>query len=287
MKVLILGGTGQIGRPVAAHLRRRGAEVHVLCRSERSAAVAETMGCTPLHGDTTRPKEWASTLAASFDAVVHLAASFDADMARTDALLTTTLLDVFSAAAPTRRLIYTGGCWLYGSPAASIHEGLPYNPPPWWRWMARHAERVRTSRDVEGLVIHPANVVDREVGVPPIVLREAHASPHLRLPLSPKSTWPLVDDGALARLYALALDRGRARHAYLGASEPGVSLVDLARRVAVRMDQTAPPLQIPLAEWVDRYGPWASGYCLSQRVDSTKAADDLGWTPANKAAYGS
>ena len=57
MKVLILGGTGQIGSQVALRVQALGAEVTILCRSSRSRELAERLGCSPLTGNLSAPEQ--------------------------------------------------------------------------------------------------------------------------------------------------------------------------------------------------------------------------------------
>lgn len=278
MRVLVLGGTGQIGQSVAARLDRQGAAVSVLCRSEKSSAFVEERGWEPLRGDITQPHRWLGSLG-GFDGVLQLAATFGDDSAQTDSQLTDALLKGLSAGNKTRRLVYTGGIWLYGSSASPIREDMPYHPPRWWSWAGRHASRVRQTREVEGLVVHPANVVDRDDAVPPILLQEAEAFPRIRLPLPLSSTWPLVARDDIARLYSLILENGTPGEEYLGASDEGLPVLELALRAGRRFGRSEPPEKVVAADWEARYGPWASGYGLSQIVDSSKARSELGWRP--------
>lgn len=278
MRVLVLGGTGHVGRSVAELLDREGAAVSVLCRSEKSTAFVEEQGWEPLRGDITKPQRWLGSLG-GFDAVVQLAATFGDDSAQTDSQLTDALLEGLSGGRKARRLVYTGGVWLFGSSASPIREGMPYHPPRWWSWAGRNATRVRQTREVTGLVVHPANVVDRDNAVPPILLQEAKAFPRIRLPLPLSSTWPLVARDDIARLYSLVLDHGVSGEEYLGASDEGVPVLELALRAGRRLGRSEPPKEVAVAEWEARYRPWASGYGLSQLVDSTKARRELGWRP--------
>lgn len=277
MRALVLGGTGRIGSEVSGALLRRGAEVTILCRSASSRARAEQLGARSLRGDIASPEAWSPTLA-GFDAVVHVAASFDADMARVDRRLIRCLIENLAGRERPRRLLYTGGVWLYGDCPDGGDENTPYDPPPGWGWAAEHAGTVARARGVEGLVLHPANVVDEQVGVPPLLLEAAREAGEVRLPGPVSATWPLVGLRDLGELYALVLEEGSAGQAYIGASEPGVSLDRLGARVARLLNLTGTPVTESASAWVSRYGSWASGYGLSQRVSSARA-ETLGWEP--------
>lgn len=72
MRVFLTGGTGLIGRRLAACLRGRGDEVRVLTRDPAAAAGRLPAGCEPVAGDPCTPGPWEGALEGC-DAVVHLA----------------------------------------------------------------------------------------------------------------------------------------------------------------------------------------------------------------------
>ena len=281
MKVLILGGTGRIGSEVSRALLERGAEVTTLCRSASSAANAEELGARPLKGDIVTPEQWTHELS-SFDAVIHAAASFGVEMGAVDDRLVTHLIRRLSECEGTRRLVYTGGAWLFGNCTSLTGEAASYAPPAEWRWMAKNADIVAHSVGVEGLVVHPANVVDERMGFPSILLMEAQTSLEVRVPAPFSATWPLVGRRDLGELYALVLERGLSGEEYIGASEASVPLNRIAEAVARYVGRVGPAVHRPLSYWVEKYGSWASGYGLSQNLSAEKAKQLLGWEPQFK-----
>jgi len=76
MRVFVTGGTGLVGGPVVAQLRRRGIEVDVLVRSEAGAARMRELGATPLLGAVEDPRVWDALSGA--DGVIHVAALISA-----------------------------------------------------------------------------------------------------------------------------------------------------------------------------------------------------------------
>ncbi|MDZ7840966.1 MAG: NAD(P)H-binding protein [Gammaproteobacteria bacterium] len=121
MKVLVLGGTGTIGSQVAHSLMRRGAWVTILCRSESSAGDAEALGAYPLRGDIATPQQWMGAIR-SFDAVIQAAATFDTRISIVDSRLLEQLLEKLGQHVRRRRLVYTGGGWLYGDCSQPVNE---------------------------------------------------------------------------------------------------------------------------------------------------------------------
>jgi len=276
MRVLIMGGTGFIGRGVTEQLLDRGADLEVLCRSASAAEQMEERGARPLIGDLRTPQQWIRRVPA-VDAAVQVAATFDEAMGEVDQRVVTALLDRWSDAPRRVKFLYTAGVWLYGDTQGIIDESAPYQPPQAWHWCADQAKRLVADSTVEGVVVHPANAVDTATPVPAILLDEAHNQQALRVPAPVAHRLPLVERTDLARLYALLLDRGQ-RGTYLAASETGVALATLAEWVARHLGWPNEPRVTSLEDWQRRYGNWTSGYGLDQQVCSAKARA-LGWEP--------
>lgn len=281
MNVLIIGGTGLVGRHAAAAMRALGADVSILCRSPANRLRTEALNCTPLDGDIAAADggRWLRKLG-HFDAVVHAAATFDDDMPDVDASLLARLETAMKRKHGRHVLLYTGGVWLFGNTCGPADETAPHAPPPEWTWMSRSVRRVMASQVFDGRVVHPANVVEDSHGVPSVIAQEAEETSEIRLPLAPTATWPLVDARDIGALYARVLDAGRHGEDYIGAAVPAEPLAAIARRLATHLDLADAPVQLPIAHWTAKYGAWASGYGLDQNLSATKARRLLGWTPA-------
>lgn len=282
MRILIIGGTGFIGRRVTERLLDWGADLEVLCRSASAAEQMEECGARPLRGDMRMPEQWIGRVPA-VDAAVQVAGTFDETMGEVDRRVVTALLERWSDTPRRVRFLYTAGVWLYGDTQSVIDESAPYQPPQAWHWFADQAKRLVADSTVEGLVVHPANVVDTATPVPAILLEEARNQQALRVPAPLNHRLPLVERTDLAELYALLLDRGQPG-TYLAASEAGVPLAALAEWVARHLGWPNEPIVTPLDDWQQRYGNWASGYGLDQQVSSAKARA-LGWEPVFRFPY--
>ncbi|MEJ2631647.1 MAG: NAD-dependent epimerase/dehydratase family protein [Acidihalobacter sp.] len=281
MNVLILGGTGLIGRHAAVAMRALGADVSILCRSAAGSQCAEALNCTPLDGDIAVADggRWLQKLGL-FDAVVHAAATFDEDMPDIDTRLLVRLESAMQRRHARRVLLYTGGVWLFGDTHGPADETAPHAPPPEWAWLSRNARRVMASQVFDGRVVHPANVVDGPPGAPSILIREAEETSEIRLPQALAATWPLVDARDIGALYALVLDAGRRGEDYIGAAVPAEPLAVIASRLATHLGLADASVPLPIGHWTSKYGAWASGYGLDQNLSAAKARQLLGWTPA-------
>ena len=277
MRVLVLGGTGTIGGAVVPALRGRGHEVLALARSEASASRLAAAGAMPVRGDICAPEAWSGHLAKA-DAVVHAAATFEDDMAATDRRLVEALL---AGMRPGARLIYTGGCWLFGATGhrAAADETAAFDPPPDFAWMVEAAHRVLAAPGVDAIVVHPAMVFARDAGVFARFAEEARSGGPIRVVGSEAVRWPLVHRDDLAQLYVLALEKGRPSDSYNGTAIEGLAVGEIARAIARRHGNSEVPSVISVAEIVAELGGWAAGYGLDQRMSGAKARRDLGWAP--------
>src|ERR1022692_2135050 len=105
MRVLVVGGTGSIGRPVVRDLIRWGHDVVALVRSAASARTVAGLGALPIAGDLATPERWLAALP-PLDGVIHAAAAFCADDEAMERRFLQKLLPFLSAAPRNTRFIY-------------------------------------------------------------------------------------------------------------------------------------------------------------------------------------
>ena len=134
VRVFVLGGTGVVGSAVVRELVMRGHEVFGLARTPASAAKLRQRRATPIAGDIGLPEQWAGTLP-QFGAIIHAACDFDTDMGAVDRRLLDLLMPALAVQREIPRLVYTGGCWLFGATGdelATEETPLPFPPSPGW-----------------------------------------------------------------------------------------------------------------------------------------------------------
>jgi nucleoside-diphosphate-sugar epimerase len=282
LRVLVLGGTGAIGSPTVRALIECGHQVRALARSDSSASKLADMGATPVAGDIASPERWIAELPL-LDAVIHAACDFNSDMAAIDLRLLDTLLPALAAQPKRARLIYTGGCWLFGATGGEIAtEETPFRPLPAFAWMVPQLRRVLESPDVDGIVIHPAMVYADGGGVFSRFARDAVERDAIRVVAGEDVRWPLVHSEDLAELYALALEHAPARSSYIGAAIEGFPVGRIARAFAKRFGTRQRQPQIVSTDAIAaELGDWARGYGLDQRLSGEKARRELGWKPGH------
>lgn len=280
MRVLVLGGTGSIGRPVVRELIRGGHTVLALARSAASAGKLAALGAEPVPGDILIPARWLSELP-PVDGVIQMAATFDQNDEAADAVLLDALLPHLGAASSRAKFLYTGGCWLFGATGGRVaNEQTPLNPLALYAWSVPRVRRVLASQDVEPIVIHPAMVYEAAGGVFDEFRRDALSREAVRVVEGEAIRWPLVHSEDLAVLYRLALESGVAGQSYIGAAIDGMAIGRIARAYARRFaTPSLDPEIIGVEQAVVEFGEWARGYALDQLLSGDKARRDLGWVP--------
>lgn len=279
MNVFVLGGSGFIGSAVVGELLAHGHRVTALARSNRAATALSAAGCAVIPGDIRVPDQWVRDIG-TVDGVIHTAATFTDDQGDVDRHLVDALLRHFTVTRARSRLLYTGGCWLYGSKGATpITEDSPFDTPPDFAWMIEQRATLLDSPAVAASIVHPAMVYDWDGGVITMFMDDARAGGPIRVYGSESVRWPLVHRDDLAVLYRLALEQGHAGADYHGVAEPGVPVGDIARAVARRFGVPDVIDVRPIAELVAERGDWAQGYAFDQVMTGTLARDRLGWRP--------
>lgn len=275
-----MGGTGSIGAAVVRELIERGHDVFGLARSAASADKLRKAGATPIAGDIAFPESWAAQIP-PVDAVIHAACDFSTAMDTIDRRLLDVLLPALAAQPKPPRLIYTGGCWLFGATGEVLAtEASPFDPLPAFAWMVPNLQRILRAADIDGIVIHPAMVYEADGGVFHRFARDAVERDAIRLVGSERVRWPLVHGDDLARLYALALEHAPPHSSYIGAAIDGLAVGRIARAFARRFaTRHHEPEIISCDAIAAELGDWARGYGLDQRLSGAKAQHELGWRP--------
>lgn len=281
MQVFVLGGTGSIGRSVVAELVRRKHRVVGLSRSETSDNTLAAIGAKPFRGDLLQPAQWVDA-AVSADAIIQVAATFGDDMGDVDAKAMNALIGASNRQSEPTRLIYTGGCWLYGETGDDIAtEDRRFDPLPPFAWMVHHAEMLLQAPKLNTAIIHPAMVYDMDTGG---VFRRFLAAAQGNRPIevwgNAATRWPLVHSRDLARAYCDLVPRADLAGHFNAAAENGVPVGQIAAAIASAYG-SAPELVVrDTKDVMNEYGAWAQGPTLDQQMSSQKLHAATGWSPS-------
>jgi nucleoside-diphosphate-sugar epimerase len=202
-------------------------------------------------------------------------------MGKVDDALLDTFLPVLATWPKKSRLVYTGGCWLYGATGDSVAtEETPFDPLPAFAWMIPNLRRVLASEAAQGLIVHPAMVHTDAGGVFERFAADAAGRKAVRVVGGPEVRWPLVHRADLGSLYAAVVHRGVPGSSYNAAVVDGLPVGAIARAFATRFGTARKePEVVDVETVVAELGEWARGYALDQQMSGEKARRELGWVP--------
>ncbi|WP_440054365.1 NAD-dependent epimerase/dehydratase family protein [Pseudoalteromonas sp. T1lg65] len=273
-KVIVTGGTGNIGSAVVSELLANDYVVYILCRSEVSALSAKQLGARVITGNIEQPESWLSWLDEA-TALIHTACGFNQNMGDIDIKLMKSICRYLSSRNLGITMIYTSGCWTYGESEQAITEQFPKLAIDDFTWMLSSIDYLRSQKCVDLRIVSPTNVVDKnELNVPPVFLWELKRCGHICLPGGVSQSWSVVERENLAELYRLVLELGEPGEEYIGVGEAKFNIVQWLKKtndVDVLTDR--------ISEWKSIYGNWVEGYALQQYFSSDKAIVELGWQP--------
>ncbi|MDC0660699.1 NAD-dependent epimerase/dehydratase family protein [Leisingera sp. SS27] len=279
MNILILGSTGSIGTAVTRELVRHGHTVTGLSRSEVSDRKLETLGARPLRGDLRSPGAWVRE-AALTDGLIQLAATFEDDMAEADTAAINAILRQAALRPQPLRMIYTGGCWLYGATGSRVaDETSPMRPIKPFAWMLQNARTVLDARGVSAAVIHPALVYHEDGGAFSRYLEAASEAKPFEIWGSISTRWPLIQREDLARAYRLLLEDTNLTGHFNASAQDGVPVAEITREIARRRSHDGGYVVRSLKHVLIKYGDWAEGPTLDQQMGSGKLRNLTGWRP--------
>jgi nucleoside-diphosphate-sugar epimerase len=280
MRVFVLGGTGTIGTAIVAELVKRNHQAVALSRSEKSDHKLASAGADPLRGDLSDPSHWVDA-AISCDAIIQAAATFGDDMGDVDAKAMKALMRTSGSQTCPMRVIYTGGCWLYGETGDDVAtENRPFDPLPAFEWMVKHANMLLKSPNLYTAVVHPAMVYDaRDGGVFHRFLSAAKAGEPIEIWGSAAARWPLIASSDLACVYCDLAERQDLVGHFNAVSEEGIPVGQISSTLSEAMSSPQEPTLRSVESLVREYGDWARGPTLDQQMSANKLVAATGWAP--------
>lgn len=281
MRIVLFGASGFIGQAVCRTAVKAGHEVIGVVRSEEGAKRVRSAGAAPLIGGLAQVESWPAAVMRT-DAVIQLAADFAGDPAAAEEPWVATMLALQAEGCAPRRIVYTGGCWLYPARVSPpIGDATDHDPLPAFAYMLAHRARL-VAAGLSVVTIHPGIVWSETGGF--VAEHEAtlRAAEPIRVVGSVETRWPLVHVEDLADLYLRALSHAPGGAEFFGVTDASVSVAAMIRR-AERVTGAAATVDIvPVAQAVAEHGSWIAGQARSQAIVSHAASDRLGWKPERR-----
>jgi nucleoside-diphosphate-sugar epimerase len=280
MRVFLTGATGFIGSHIIPELLEQGHRVLGLARSDEGARQLEAAGVHVHRGDLEQPETLASGVAAA-DAVIHCA--FDHNFAT-----------FFENTKKDERNIAAMGDALEGTQkpiliTSGVGIGTPLNGGPATEDVLnpRHANP-RIVTELAGAALIARRIDVRTIRLPQVhdttraglitpLIAEARRAGAVAYVGEGQTRWSAAHVSDVAKLYALALDRGEPGARYNASVEEGVTSRAIAEAIG---HGTGLPVRSVAADEIERYFGWMAPFAgLDMAASNTWTRARLGWNP--------
>jgi nucleoside-diphosphate-sugar epimerase len=284
MRIFVTGASGYVGSAAVKDMLAAGHQVVGLARSPESEAKLRTLGAEPLRGDLT---DLASLRrgAEQADAVAHLAFVHDfskfAENGRIDAAAIAAMGEALAGTG--KPFVSTSGTGLLANGTLATEdmerpddEGFPR--------LSEQATRKLLDKGVKAMAIRLPQVNGpQNHGFIPILIQNARDKGYSAYAGEGTNRWPAAHRDDAARVYRLALEKGRAGRNYHAVAEEGVSMRDIAAVIAEGLG--IPLRSITPEEAKDYYGWFALFAQMDNPSSSTITRWELGWEPTGPTMF--
>ncbi|MGI5243992.1 NAD-dependent epimerase/dehydratase family protein [Dactylosporangium sp. CA-139066] len=272
MRIVMTGGTGYLGSVALRRFVAGGHAVTALVRGAEAAERVRKAGAEAATGDLF-DTAWTAQRFAEADAVVHLAATGDADNPRFDRAVVDAAVQALAGTG--KPYVHTSGVWIWGDNPA-VDEDAPLRPPALTAWRL-DVERAVLEADLAATVLAPGIVYGHGGGIPAGVLAPARDDAgRVRLVGDGAQHWTSVHVDDVAALYALVLERGEGLGRLIAVSGDNPTV----REIAEAASGGAGVAPETVEESRARLGAgFADALLLDQQATGARARS-LGWTPS-------
>lgn len=282
MRIFVTGATGFIGSEVTRELIAAGHSVLGMTRTKAGADALRAAGAEPLLG-TIEESDTLKHGAEAADGVIHLA--FNHDFTRyvqnceDDRRAIVTLGNAL--AGTQRPLVVTSGAGLIssepGKPSTEADSAPDSSIAP--RAASEEAAQEAGAKGVNVSIIRLAQIHDvTRQGLISFLIglaREKGAAAYIDAGRQRWAAAPVEDS---ARLFRLALEKGAPNSVYHAVAEEGVSLHDISKAFAHRLN--LPLVSLPEAEATAHFG-WLAHFVQQDMIASSlRTRERLGWQPS-------
>ncbi|ADG76858.1 NAD-dependent epimerase/dehydratase OS=Tsukamurella paurometabola (strain ATCC 8368 / DSM /CCUG 35730 / CIP 100753 / JCM 10117 / KCTC 9821 / NBRC 16120/ NCIMB 702349 / NCTC 13040) OX=521096 GN=Tpau_0204 PE=4 SV=1 [Tsukamurella paurometabola] len=278
MRYLVTGASGFVGTAVTAELIAAGHEVRGLVRSDRAAEAIRSLGAEPVLG-TIEDTDLLRAAAAASDGVVHLAFNHDFSRFEESARVERGAIEAFGTAleGSDRPLAIASGVAGLTSGRTAVESDRPAPGSP--RSGNADAALALADRGVRATVVRLAPSVHdaSPAGFVAHLVETARATGSSGYVGDGEQRWAAVHRADAARLFRLAVERGRAGEVYHAVGEEGVPTRAIAEAVAALTGVDVAP--VPDAEAAHRFGFLAGILALDSPASNAWTRERFGWNP--------
>ncbi len=279
MKLFLTGPTGYIGSAVAQAFRRAGYEVLGLVQDEKPFSILAMDEIQGVVGDLQDPNSY-RRYAEESDVLIHCAADYDHDWAKSDRQTMEALLSASQRGSRRKTVVFTSGSWVYGNTGGRpVTETAPLSPAKIGSHRPQVEQIVIRADNARGLVIRPANLYGRREGMLRPWMEAASQGRAPSVAGDGSNRWAMVhvDDLALGYLQAVESSfSGEIFHFNDGSRYTVRELVEAVMQAAGFNGQ-ADYITLPKAN--ETIGPNAEVVAMDFALDSSKAEGLLNWKP--------
>jgi len=277
MRVFVTGATGFVGSAVVQELMTAGHQVIGLVRSDAGAKSLATTGATVHRGDV-QDLDSLKSGAAAADAVIHTAFIHDfskfKESCEIDRLAITALGEAL--AGSSRPLIVTSGTGLL-PPGRATEDDAPLPTHP--RVASEEAAEAVKARGVNVSVMRlpPSVHGDGDHGFVPLLIGMAREKGVSAMIGEGNNVWAAVHRLDAAKLYRLALEKGKGPTRYHATAEEGVQFKEIATVIGRRLGV---PVVANSPEEAAQHFTWFAHFAaMDALASSAKTRASTGWNP--------
>ena len=280
MRVFLTGATGFIGSRIVPHLIEAGHDVIGMTRSDAGADALREAGATP-HRAVLEDPDAIADAAGEADAVIHTAFDHNMEIFLANCEKDARVIHAIGHAlkGSDRPFMITSGTGIGdpgdGSPAREDVFN-PEHPNP--RIASEMAANALLDQGVNMRVMRLPQVHDTEkqglITYLIALIRDSGVVPYIG---EGSNRWSAAHVSDVARLYAMAFDKGEPGVRYHAVAEGAIPMRDVAEVLANGLGVTAKSMT---AEEAEPYLGWFARFAsLDMPADSTRTRKATGWEP--------
>jgi nucleoside-diphosphate-sugar epimerase len=286
MRVFVTGATGFIGSAVVRELLDAGHQVIGLTRSDAGAQALAAAGAQPHWGDLENLESLRSG-AANSDAVIHLAFIHDFSKFKENCEIDRRAIETLgeTLAGSDRPLIVSAGLAIVTQGHLATEDD-PHTPVSGEYPRASEATAVALlkERGVRTMVVRLPQVHDtRKQGLITYFIKNAQEKGVSAYVGDGQTRWAAVHVSDAARLYRLAVEKGRAGARYHAVAEEGIPAREIAEVIGRSLN--VPVVSITREEAPAHFGFLARFMEWDLAGSSAKTRKELGWNPTGPSLF--